>query len=413
MEKTGLLDLFGKKVYIETYGCRYNFGDTAKLIEILRYQGCRLTDTAEYADAVIINTCTVVASTERKMLKRLSHFRNRDLYVAGCMPVVQRDAILEVCLPKFIPPRAIQKCYQAVRTVSPSSVGIVQISEGCNGHCTYCITKKARGSLKSFSAQEILLHTRALVQSGAVEIQLTAQDVSGWGRDIGANLPELLHGIENLPGTFYMRAGMMNPATVAGILDDLVDAFALEKMFKFIHIPVQSGSDRILEAMGRDYTTGEFEDIIAAFRKKFPDITVATDIIVGYPGENDDDFLQSVALIDRIRPNKVNVTRFSKRPFTQVFLKKDVLGAVKKDRSRTLIARAEKIYHAINAPYIGRTVPFIVTERIRKGSVMARTPAYIGVVIRENLPPGFTGQASLRHEKSYFFIGERIGDAPG
>jgi tRNA A37 methylthiotransferase MiaB len=184
-------------------------------------------------------------------------------------------------------------------------------------------------------------------------------------------------------------------------------------MFKFIHIPVQSGSDRILEAMGRDYTTGEFEDIIAAFRKKFPDITVATDIIVGYPGENDDDFLQSVALIDRIRPNKVNVTRFSKRPFTQVFLKKDVLGAVKKDRSRTLIARAEKIYHAINAPYIGRTVPFIVTERIRKGSVMARTPAYIGVVIRENLPPGFTGQASLRHEKSYFFIGERIGDAPG
>jgi len=413
MGLTGLEHLVKKRVYIETYGCRYNFGDTAKLIEILKQQGCTIVQSEDTAEAVIINTCTVVAPTERRMIRRLSHFRARDLYVTGCMPVVQRDAVMGVCTPTIIAPASIQARYGSVGTVPACSVGIIQVSRGCTGHCTYCITKKARGGLKSHPVTEIISQLREFIRAGAVEIQLTAQDVSAWGRDTGSLLPELLNEIGDQPGNFYVRVGMMNPGTVLEILDDLIEAFSHHNLFRFIHLPVQSGSDRILRKMGRAYTVEDFEHIVAGFRKKFPDITLATDMIVGFPHEGDEDFLQSLALIDRVRPNKVNVTRFSKRPFTPAFFEKGVLDAIKKDRSRIMNARAEQVYHAINAPYLGRTVPYIVTEEIKTGSVMARTPSYLGIVLEEDLPAGFSGLATIRAEKKYYFTGDRSQPGTG
>jgi len=403
----GLPDFTGKRVYIETYGCRYNFGDTAKLKEFLQHQGCTVVQSEEDADAVFINTCTVVAATERRMLQRLSQFRNRDLYVTGCMAVVQREAIMAVCTPTFIPPQSIHDRFRDTGEEISDHEGIVQIAQGCVGHCTYCITRSARGALKSFREEEILGQTRAFATSGVAEIQLTAQDASAWGLDTGTSLPNLLRRVNSISGTFYIRVGMMNPATVINILDDLVDAFAQKTIFKFIHIPVQSGSDCILEDMGREYSCEDFEHIVAAFRKKFPDITLATDMIVGFPGETEDDFKESLNLINRVRPNKVNITRFSKRPHTRVFSMREIPDALKKERSRTTNAYAEQIYHAINAPMIDKNVPIIVTERIRKGSVLARTPSCLGIALHEDLPIGFTGHATIQKEHMYFFSGKR------
>ena len=132
-----------------------------------------------------MNTCTVVGPTERRMLRRLAGFRDRDLYVTGCMPKVQREAILAVCSPTIIPPETIQDLYRSVGTVAGGGIGIVQLAQGCAGNCTYCITRFARGSLKSFPTEEILAQVRAFVQAGTFEIQLTAQDVSAWGMDTG------------------------------------------------------------------------------------------------------------------------------------------------------------------------------------------------------------------------------------
>ena len=145
-----------RSVYIETYGCRYNFGDTAKLIEILKGKGSTLVDSAEAADSVIINTCTVVGPTERRMLRRLSQLREYDLFVTGCMPEVQREAIFAVCTPTFLPSETIHEAYRSVRTVSGGGVAIVQVAQGCVGRCTYCLTRIARGRLKSFPEEEIL-----------------------------------------------------------------------------------------------------------------------------------------------------------------------------------------------------------------------------------------------------------------
>jgi tRNA A37 methylthiotransferase MiaB len=205
-----------------------------------------------------------------------------------------------------------------------------------------------------------------------------------------------------------IRVGMMNPATVYDILDDLIDAFANDRIFRFLHLPVQSGSDRVLEQMGRDYTVAQYREIVAAFRRRYPDITLMTDIIVGFPTETEQDFQATLDLVDQLLPNKVNVTRYSRRPLTPLWDEYDYPDSVKKDRSRILQARAEKHYAAINAPLVGTVVPFTVTETIRPGSVMARTPNYTGIVLNEDLPAGKTGEAVLRKDRKYFFIGERL-----
>ncbi|MDD4136329.1 MAG: tRNA (N(6)-L-threonylcarbamoyladenosine(37)-C(2))-methylthiotransferase [Methanoregula sp.] len=399
--------LCNRRVYIETYGCRYNFGDTAKLVEVLKHQGCTIVESSDVADAVIVNTCTVVGPTERRMLRRLSALSDRELYVTGCMPAVQREPILSVCDAIIISPETIQESYRETGTVAGGSVGIVQLAQGCNGTCTYCLTRFARGPLRSFPREEILRQVRELASAGAVEIQFTAQDVSSYGKDNGQSLAGLLADVGDIPGNYRIRIGMMNPATVMEDLDGIIDAFSGDRIFKFIHIPVQSGSDSVLKRMGRRYTVADFCEIIAAFRKRFPDITLATDVIVGFCGETDEDFSQSLDLVHRIRPNKVNVTRYSRRPFTPLSQEKDFPDSVKKDRSRLLLSCSEEIYASLNGGCLGNVVPFIVTERVRNGSVMARSPSYQGIVINEDLPCGSVGRAVLKKDRKYFFIGER------
>jgi MiaB/RimO family radical SAM methylthiotransferase len=403
-----LAALSNRCVFIETYGCRYNFGDTAKLVEILKSNGSTIVGSADVADALVINTCTVVGQTERRMLRQLSRYRDHELYVTGCMPEVQREAIFSVCTPMLIPPEKIREEYRKVMTVADGEPGIVQIAQGCLGHCTYCLTRFARGPLKSFSKEEIILQVQNCVRSGIPEIQLTAQDVSAWGRECGRTFPELLAAINDIPGQFMVRVGMMNPTTVNDCLDDLIDAFSGDRIFKFVHIPFQSGSDAVLTQMGRQYTVAECEKIVAEFRKRYPDITIATDMIVGFPKETKADFSMSCDLIDRVRPNKVNITRYSCRPFTLASSEKDFPDSVKKDRSRILNARAELLYGLLNRPLLGMVVPFIVTEIIREGSVMARTPNYTGIVLNENLPAGYEGRAILIKDRKYFFIGKRV-----
>jgi threonylcarbamoyladenosine tRNA methylthiotransferase CDKAL1 len=401
------------RVYIKTFGCTFNQGDTRKLIEVLKQQGCTICGSPEEADAVIINSCTVVESTARKVLRTIrSHCASR-LYVTGCMPVVEAKRILEICNPDFIPPACIQEAYRRKPEVSSSTLGIVQISQGCLGSCSYCITRHARGPLISFPADEIISQVRQQILGGAVEIQLTAQDISAWGYDTGESLPGLLEEIALLEGEFRIRIGMMNPATLKEIMPDILKVFEHKKIFRFIHIPVQSGSDKILDLMRRGYTAADCLTLVDTFRKRFPDITIMTDIIVGFPGESDEDFLLSLDFLRKIRPNKVNITRFSKRMGTEIAGAHDFTDYVKKKRSRRVNSCAEGIYHSENTQWIGNPVPFIVTEKVRDGSVIARTPSYLGVVIREELPVGTTGTVLLEEERMYYFVGSRRNKVPG
>ena len=398
------------KVCILTYGCTYNFGDSRKLEDVLASQGCRIVATPEDADAVVINTCTVIAPTERKMLRVLHQHREKQLYVTGCMPEVQRDEILRVCSPVFISQGEIMARYRTIRpgTAIRRDTGIVQIARGCQGACTYCITRRARGQLVSNSIDTILQEIRWCHERGATEIQLCAQDCSAWGTDYGGQLGDLLAHIADLPGTFLLRIGMMNPGTLLPALDAVIESFSDPRLFRFVHIPVQSGSDRILSRMGRGYTREDFLMIVREFREHIPDITLATDIITGFPGEDEQDVRQSVELLSAVMPAKVNVTRYSRRPGTAVSQQRDHTDQVKKVRSRMIQQHAEKIYQRLHEPILGTTVQVTVTERLRPGSVLARTGNYTGVVVSGDLPVGMVLEARITTDRTYFFLGDPV-----
>lgn len=404
----GIDAIRGRRVYIETYGCTYNSGDAEKLLRVLESQGCTRVGTASLADVVILNTCTVIASTERHMLRILEKYRDQDLYVAGCMPLVQLEKIQGVCSPGVITPEDIYQKYQALPLTCMVPSGIVQIAQGCLGSCAYCITRKARGPLVSFPQREIVTQVEACARAGIPEIQLTAQDVSAWGRDTGQTLPVLLERLNRIEGNFLLRIGMMNPKTLLSVLPGMLDAFHLEKVFRFAHLPVQSGSNRVLDQMGRGYTREDFLAITDTLKSRVPDLNLMTDVIVGYPGETEEEFGETLDLIERVRPYKVNVTRFSRRDHTPVATVKEFPDFVKKDRSRMVLAIAERIYHRNNAEWIGKNVPFLVTEKRKPGSVLCRTGNYLNIVLKEDLPLGYRGRARIREDMIYYFTGDLL-----
>lgn len=378
-----------RRVYIETYGCTYNHADTLKLREILKRQGCVFVSDPAEADAVVINTCTVIGWTERHMLRRIRACAGRPLYVTGCMPVVQREEILAAAPDaRIILPDEIERRFSGRCTKGRDGIGIVQVAAGCAGRCAYCITRFARGPLRSRPGEEICREVCALAEGGACEVQFTAQDVSAWGMDTGDTLPDLIRAVSAVPGNFRVRLGMMNPATVKRILVPLAEACRDGKVFSFLHLPVQSGSDAVLGAMGRGYTAAEYEEMVATFREICPDVRICTDFIVGYPTETEEDFAATLALLRRIRPEKVNVTRYSPRPGTAAAALKTQPERIAKDRSRILDAAAKAIYDEQNAGLVGTTVWVTATVRKKGGSWVMRDRAYREIVVPGDFRPG-------------------------
>ncbi|MDD4254597.1 MAG: tRNA (N(6)-L-threonylcarbamoyladenosine(37)-C(2))-methylthiotransferase [Methanofollis sp.] len=398
--------LTDQRVYIETYGCTYNHADTLRLAGILRNQGCTIVSDLGSADAVVINTCTVIGWTERHMLRRIRACAGRTLYVTGCMPVVQREEILaaapdaRVILPDEIERRFCGRC-----TKGKDGIGIVQVAAGCAGRCAYCITRFARGPLRSRSMNDICREVGVLAEEGACEVQFTAQDVSAWGMDTGEALPDLVRAASAVPGNFRVRLGMMNPATVKRILVPLAEACRDEKVFSFLHLPVQSGSDAVLAGMARGYTVAEYEGMVATFREICPDVRICTDFIVGYPTETEEDFAGTLALLRRVRPEKVNVTRYSPRPGTAAAALKAQPERIAKERSRLLDAAAKAIYAEQNAGLVGTTVEALVTARKKGGSWVARDRAYREIVVPGDFRPGEWLSVEITGNRTVYLTG--------
>ncbi len=401
--------LRNKSVYFETYGCTFNFADTEKIKEIAAANGCIIAEKPEDADAVVINTCTVVSQTERAMIRAINDYAGKEVYVTGCMPVVQREKLLELRPDiHLIMPDEIYENSERVGAVAFGNTGIVQIGTGCLGACAYCITRFARGRLRSFGKERIIAEVERQVAAGVSEIQLTGQDVSAWGADIGKNLGELLTAINDVDGDFAVRVGMMNPATVMPHISEIAEGFTLEKIYAFIHLPVQAGSNHVLETMNRGYTREQFVEIVAAFRGLIPDARISTDFIVGYPTETEEDFKETISLIEEVRPTKVNITRFSLREGTPAAAYYDMPDWIKKNRSRSLTIAANKIYDENNAGMIGRVVHAAVTEKKMAGTVVARDRYYNNIVVKQDLPLGKKLDLRIVDHHRHYLIAETL-----
>ncbi|RLF25656.1 MAG: MiaB/RimO family radical SAM methylthiotransferase, partial [Thermoplasmata archaeon] len=266
---------------------------------------------------------------------------------------------------------------------------VVPISEGCLNACTYCATRFARGVLRSYKPELVVKWVKEALARGYREIQLSSEDTGCYGFDIGTNLAELLDEITAIEGDFRVRVGMMNPNHVLKFLDELVDAYTDEKVYRFLHLPVQSGDDEVLKRMGRTYTVEQFEEIVRTFRKKVRDLNLNTDIIVGFPGETDGAFRNTVELVERVKPDKINVSRYSPRPGTIAAKWKQLPGWKAKERSRELHRLRLAIAYEINRAYVGRTVEVLVHGEGKKGGVEGRTFNYKDIILDSGEPGEF------------------------
>lgn len=400
-----------QKIHLETFGCTANLGDTLKLQALLRNAGHTIVD-AQDAEVVILNTCTVTKRTELNVLKRLRTLQAEGtaVVVAGCMAATQPELLKRVLGDKvlLVTPAEIRESWQETRDIDLQGVvSVVPIALGCLGTCTYCIVKHARGELRSYRPEWIIEAVRSALARGAKEIRITAQDCSAYGCDAAHDitLPHLVEQLAALDGDFRIRVGMMNPATVLPILDELLDAFESEKVFKFVHVPVQSGSDRVLHAMRRQYRVADFMAIVTSFRDRFSNCMISTDFIVGYPTETEADFQSSLRLLDAVQLEKVNITKFSPRPGTEAATLNDLLEREKKRRSRIFTSRYLELSREQTQALEGTTVPVLITEKGKKGGVIGRDPAYRMVVIPEELPPGSSCEVKITRTTSTYMIG--------
>ncbi|MCD6385296.1 tRNA (N(6)-L-threonylcarbamoyladenosine(37)-C(2))-methylthiotransferase [Candidatus Sumerlaeota bacterium] len=404
------------RVYIETYGCALNQADSETIAGLLQADGFCLTQSIHQAELIIINTCTVKKRTYLNFVKRLKELRRlrRPLIVAGCVPSVYAESpvlkdvsfigvnevnqIVEVAH-RVLAGELVQRKGSEVdrtRLLLPIAranpvIEIVPIAQGCLGECTYCQTRLARGRLHSYPVEHILARIRQAIQHAEVkEIWLTSQDTGAYGLDIGSNIVELLREILSIEGEFRLRLGMTNPEHLLPILDEILSIFTDNRIYKFLHIPLQSGSDRVLKAMNRKYSVGEFLKIIHRVRARFSEFSIATDVIAGFPGETEADFLATLSVLREIRPAVVNRSRFSVRPMTPAARMPQLPSSVVSERSRRLSVLVEELSREENQRWVGWCGEVLIDLQKRPDSLISRNFAYKPIIIpldtRQNTP---------------------------
>ena len=419
------------KFYIETFGCTANMGNSQELAVALQERG-HIQSSLDDADVIVVNTCAVTEKTERKVLRRLRLLQGPRLVVAGCLPAALPASIsglfcrgqlgplnrssarkiedlfaLSSSLPPLsLPPPTIPSSLPLRPGPAQDLCGIVNVAEGCNGACSYCIVRMARGSLKSRSLDDVVEGVKGMIAQGMVEIQITAQDTAAYGSDQGTDLALLISRLTALPGKFMLRVGMMNPESLTPIQEPVIHAFCSPKVYRFLHLPVQSGSDRILGKMGRRYHTRDVLEMVGAFRSCFPDIFLITDVIIGFPGETEEDFQESLHLIERMQPDKVNLTRFSARPGTAAARLYDMPDRFKKERSREMTRLWMEIAARRNSRYVGEVISALVTEKGRDGTMKARGKNYMGIVVKGNPKLGSFIEVLVTESNPFFVSGQ-------
>ncbi len=399
------------KVYIETYGCWLNKGESQVMASLLEKRGARLVESIDEADVVIVNTCAVRGDTETKMLRRireLEDYRRKlgfRLVVAGCLVNIRPKTILEISPEaSLVEPDAVEKIgdvvfsdkqvffvrqYRGSRTILPRYSGgptyVVPIQTGCLGNCAFCVEWVGRGrGVKSYSPRLIVDAVLDAVRRGAKEVYLTGQDVAAYGVDIGLSLVDLVEAIlESVEGEYWIRLGMMEPLLTFKQIDRLLVLVRDERMYKYFHIPVQSGDDRVLRLMNRKYTVQQYKDLVGKIRKGLGRWhSLVTDLIVGFPGEDEEAFLNSLKLIEELEFDKVHVARYTLRPFTRGYVMKGVLEPEKKRRSKMATEVVMKVAYRVNSRYIGQEREVLVNSVSMKGDFTGRTIEYKPVVLK-------------------------------
>ncbi|XP_053323598.1 threonylcarbamoyladenosine tRNA methylthiotransferase [Spea bombifrons] len=432
-----------QKIWVRTWGCSHNNSDGEYMAGQLAAYGYSITENPEQADLWLLNSCTVKSPAE-------DHFRNsikkaqehdKKVVLAGCVPqaqprqeymkglsiigVQQIDRVVEV-VEETIKGHSVRLLGQkkdngkrlgGARLDLPKIrknplIEIISINTGCLNACTYCKTKHARGELASYPIEELVGRAEQSFQEGVCEIWLTSEDTGAYGRDIGTDLPTLLWKlVEVIPEGAMLRLGMTNPPYILEHLEEMAKILNHPRVYAFLHIPVQSASDSVLMDMKREYCIADFKRVVDFLKERVPGITIATDIICGFPGETDEDFKETLKLVEEYRFPSLFINQFYPRPGTPAAKMAQVPAHVKKQRTKEL----SQLFHSYN-PYdhkIGQKQQVLVTEESFDSQYfVAHNRFYEQVLVPKD--PEFMGKMVEVHifeAGKHFMKGQPVSDS--
>ncbi len=407
-----------RKVFIKTYGCQMNVYDSQRMGEVLGSRGYAVTDTADDADLVILNTCHIREKAAEKVYSELGRLRRMKdqtggamkIAVAGCVAqaegeeIVRRAPVVDLVfgpqtyhrLPALLDQHAetgsavvetefpadekfdALDAPAAAKTLKRGVAAFLTVQEGCDKFCTFCVVPYTRGAEFSRPAQRIVAEARQLVEAGVREVTLLGQNVNGWhgeGLDGGSwTLGHLLDELSAIDGLERLRYTTSHPRDMD---DALISAHGSNpKVMPYLHLPVQSGSDRILKAMNRKHTAESYVDLVSRIRAARPDIAMSSDFIVGFPGETEDDFEATMQLVRDVTYAQAFSFKYSPRPGTPAAgHDAQVPEDVKADRLARLQALLAEQQAAFNQACVGRTLDVLLEKPGRKsGQLVGRSP---------------------------------------
>lgn len=416
-----------RKIYIRTYGCTLNQADSDLMGGLLRSRGFGIATSEKDADVVVLNTCTVKGATENKILERLKRLKEqKKIVVAGCLSInketVWKVAPVPIVFPGavFFIPDAVEAALAGKKVIFSAEknkwnlprkfthpILRVPIQEGCTGNCYFCQTKIARPIMRSWPSEAIIDTIACGVKKGAREIQLTGMDSGAYGLERRTDLAGLMKAIASIKGNFFVRIGMINPNHVKKMGNRLLDAFSHERFYRFLHMPVQSGSEKVCREMNRPHTVKDFTEWVRRFRQRFPDMTIATDIIVGYPTETEEDFEKTVRLLKNVQPDVVNLSKFTPRPGTRAKEMDQLPTQVIKRRSEIVHTIVKKFTTAKNRRAIGRVYEVLITEKQK--DFTGRNANYKQIVVKgERVKLGERVKVKIVDANHSSLIGEKI-----
>src|SRR5262244_925036 len=397
------------KLHLITYGCQMNEYDSERVAGLLKHERYELTEVAEDADLILLNTCAIREKAEDKVLSRLGQLKHLKrtrpklmIGVMGCMAQLWKGRIQERAphVDLVFGSAAVSRVGELVDrvratggpvletgeaplvklTARPEQPGqlkaFVTVMEGCEKHCTFCVVPVTRGRERSHSPAAVLAEVRELAATGVREVTLLGQTVNAYGRDLTppTDLAELLHRVNDIEGLERIRFTTSNPYNLT---PKLIRAMRdVPKVCEYFHLPLQSGSNRVLEQMNRGYTRERYLELVAEIRDAVPDMAFSTDLIVGFPGEREADFAETLEMVERVGYDNVFVFRFSRRPGTPAATMPDqVSDEVKADRNTHLLQAAERVSAGRSRQLVGRTVEVLVdgTSKKNAGELSGRT----------------------------------------
>ena len=399
------------KIFVEAYGCSASFADSEMISGLIQNGGHTLVESSDQSDLNIVVTCSVKDATANKMVHRIKSLKSKPLVVAGCLPKAEKETVEKFSgNASLLGPNSLGKTLQVIDTTLSGrkqialqdsdvtktglpkvrlnpAVGIVEIASGCMSECTFCQTKLSKGDLSSYRLGDIVRQVKTEIQDGCKEVWLTSTDNGCYGFDIGTDLPSLVNAVAEIPEEFMLRVGMMNPMYMPRIKENLIESYDNDKIFKFLHIPVQSGSNKVLHDMKRGHTAETYKEIVKMARDRFEKFTISTDIIVGFPTETEKDFEETMELLDKTRPDVVNLSRYSARPGTDAAEWKQIEVSEIKRRSKLVFEKISNITKENNKKWIGWTGRVLFDEKTEDG-IKGRNFAYKPVFVRDEVEIG-------------------------